>query len=181
MIPRVRVPRIMWGGLTARRVLTMEWIEGVKLTDKAAMDRNGLQIVDFVDIGIECSLRQLLAEDGGFFHADPHPGATDQPWPANCAYVDEICLRFAPMDEGGGCSWTRIDPRGMLVSFMLIAFFGACMAGSGAARLSLSCSGRQAHSMPVVQAISWQQRLEIWRTSTLVRWLPEQAFLAMIV
>ncbi len=34
----------------------------------------GLSIVDFVDVGIECSLRQLLAEDGGFFHADPHPG-----------------------------------------------------------------------------------------------------------
>lgn len=52
----------------------MEWIEGVKLTDTAAMERHGLRIVDFVDIGIECSLRQLLAEDGGFFHADPHPG-----------------------------------------------------------------------------------------------------------
>lgn len=73
-IPRVRVPKIKWNGLTTRRVLTMEWIEGVKLTDTEAMARNNLQILDFVDVGIECSLRQLLAEDGGFFHADPHPG-----------------------------------------------------------------------------------------------------------
>lgn len=73
-IPRVRVPKIMWDGLTARRVLTMEWIDGVKLTDTKAMARHNLQIIDFVDVGIECSLRQLLAEDGGFFHADPHPG-----------------------------------------------------------------------------------------------------------
>lgn len=73
-IPRVRVPEIKWGGLTTRRVLTMEWIDGVKLTDAAAMAAAGLRIVDFVDVGIECSLRQLLAEDGGFFHADPHPG-----------------------------------------------------------------------------------------------------------
>ena len=73
-VPRVRVPRIMWNGLTARRVLTMEWIDGVKLTDTKAMAQHNLQILDFVDVGIECSLRQLLAEDGGFFHADPHPG-----------------------------------------------------------------------------------------------------------
>ena len=73
-IPRVRVPKIMWNGVTSRRVLTMEWIEGVKLTDTRAMARYGLKITDFVDVGIECSLRQLLAEDGGFFHADPHPG-----------------------------------------------------------------------------------------------------------
>ena len=54
----------------------MEWIDGVKLTDKEAMARNNLNITDFVDIGIQCSLRQLLAEDGGLFHADPHPVST---------------------------------------------------------------------------------------------------------
>ena len=30
---RVRVPRIHWEA-TSRRVLTMEWVEGIKLTDK---------------------------------------------------------------------------------------------------------------------------------------------------
>ena len=30
-------------------------------------------MVDFVDVGIECTLRQLL--EHGYFHADPHPGA----------------------------------------------------------------------------------------------------------
>ena len=49
----------------------MEWIDGVKLTDQPAMAQYGLDIVDFVDVGIECSLRQLL--EHGFFHADPHP------------------------------------------------------------------------------------------------------------
>lgn len=32
-MPRVRTPRIYWEA-TARRVLTMEWIDGVKLTNK---------------------------------------------------------------------------------------------------------------------------------------------------
>ena len=49
----------------------MEWIDGVKLTDQRALAQYGLDIIDFVDVGIECSLRQLL--EHGFFHADPHP------------------------------------------------------------------------------------------------------------
>lgn len=38
----------------------------------AGMAAAGLEITDFVDVGIECTLRQLL--EHGFFHADPHPG-----------------------------------------------------------------------------------------------------------
>ena len=63
---QVRVPRIMWEA-TGRRVLTMEWIDGVKLTDRPRMAEKGLRVVDFVDVGIECTLRQLL--DKGYFHA----------------------------------------------------------------------------------------------------------------
>ena len=55
----------------------MEWIDGVKLTDKPKMDAAGLDIIDFVDIGIECTLRQLL--EHGYFHADPHPGKSCVP------------------------------------------------------------------------------------------------------
>ena len=62
----MRAPRIIWQA-SGRRVLTMEWIEGVKLTDRARMAEAGLSVVDFVDVGIECTLRQLL--DKGYFHA----------------------------------------------------------------------------------------------------------------
>jgi ABC1 atypical kinase-like domain len=48
-VPRVRTPGILWEA-TARRVLTMEWIDGVKLTDKAKMDAAGLDIIDFVNV-----------------------------------------------------------------------------------------------------------------------------------
>ena len=67
----MKTPAIYWD-YTARRVLTMEWIDGVKMTDTAAMEAAGLDVVDFVDVGIECALIQLL--EHGFFHADPHPG-----------------------------------------------------------------------------------------------------------
>lgn len=59
-VPRVRTPKVYWN-FTSRRVLTMEWIDGVKLTDKAAMNAAGLEVVDFVDVGIECTLRQVTA------------------------------------------------------------------------------------------------------------------------
>eukprot|EP00951_Prasinocladus_malaysianus_P045281 scaffold599936_cov34-Prasinocladus_malaysianus.AAC.1 len=42
-VPRIRTPKIYWD-FTARRVLTMEWIDGAKLTDKEAMAKNGLEI-----------------------------------------------------------------------------------------------------------------------------------------
>ena len=58
-LPRVGTPSIYWE-LTNRRVLTMQWIDGVKLTDQKGMSKWGLDIVDLVDVGIECTLRQLL-------------------------------------------------------------------------------------------------------------------------
>ena len=48
-MPRVRTPAILWEA-TSRRVLTMEWIEGVKLTDKRKMDAAGLNVIDFVNV-----------------------------------------------------------------------------------------------------------------------------------
>lgn len=67
----VLVPDIFWD-YTSGKVLTMEWVEGVKLNEIEAIERQGLNILDLVNTGIQCSLRQLL--EYGYFHADPHPG-----------------------------------------------------------------------------------------------------------
>jgi aarF domain-containing kinase len=79
---------------TSRRVLTMEWIDGVKLTNKEAMDAAGLQITDFVDVGIECTLRQLL--EHGYFHADPHPGNLLATPDGSLCYLDFGMMSEAP-------------------------------------------------------------------------------------
>lgn len=42
----------------------MEWIDGVKLTNKPAMEAAGLEVTDFVDVGIEATLTQLLGDAG---------------------------------------------------------------------------------------------------------------------
>ncbi|XP_075515923.1 protein ACTIVITY OF BC1 COMPLEX KINASE 3, chloroplastic-like [Primulina tabacum] len=67
----VLVPDIFWD-YTSGKVLTMEWVEGVKLNEQDAIERQGLKVLDLVNTGIQCSLRQLL--EYGYFHADPHPG-----------------------------------------------------------------------------------------------------------
>ena len=69
--PRIAVPSI-YRDVTSRRVLTMEWIDGVKLTNLEAVRELGISPDDMVEVGVNCSLQQLL--EHGFFHADPHPG-----------------------------------------------------------------------------------------------------------
>ncbi|MFN5698594.1 MAG: ABC1 kinase family protein [Cyanobacteriota bacterium] len=69
--PRIAVPAIHRHA-TSRRVLTMEWIDGVKLTNLEAVKALGIDPDEMVEVGVNCSLQQLL--EHGFFHADPHPG-----------------------------------------------------------------------------------------------------------
>ncbi len=68
---RVKVPRVHWS-LTRRRVLTMEWIEGIRLDDTEALDDVGVDRRELADDFAEMMLKQIFYE--GYFHADPHPG-----------------------------------------------------------------------------------------------------------
>jgi predicted unusual protein kinase regulating ubiquinone biosynthesis (AarF/ABC1/UbiB family) len=70
-LPDIYVPKIYWE-FTNTRVLTMEWITGIKLNQPEKILAQGIDANHLVDVGIQCSLRQLL--EHGFFHADPHPG-----------------------------------------------------------------------------------------------------------
>ncbi|XP_074587968.1 protein ACTIVITY OF BC1 COMPLEX KINASE 3, chloroplastic-like [Curcuma longa] len=67
----IYVPDIYWD-YTSAKVLTMDWVDGIKLSEQEAIEKRGLKLLNLVDIGIQCSLRQLL--EYGYFHADPHPG-----------------------------------------------------------------------------------------------------------
>jgi predicted unusual protein kinase regulating ubiquinone biosynthesis (AarF/ABC1/UbiB family) len=70
-LPDIYVPKIYWEH-TNTRVLTMEWITGTKLNKPEQILAQGIDANHLVNVGIQCSLRQLL--EHGFFHADPHPG-----------------------------------------------------------------------------------------------------------
>lgn len=67
----VVAPRV-YHDLTTRRVLTMELVEGIKVTDVAALERAGIDKRAVAQKLIEIFTEQILRD--GFFHADPHPG-----------------------------------------------------------------------------------------------------------
>ncbi|GMH07952.1 hypothetical protein Nepgr_009792 [Nepenthes gracilis] len=81
----VKVPKIYWQ-YTRKAVLTMEWIDGIKLTDEKGLEEVHLDRKELIDRGLYCSLRQLL--EVGFFHADPHPGNLVATKDGSLAYFD---------------------------------------------------------------------------------------------
>ncbi|MEO1637129.1 MAG: AarF/ABC1/UbiB kinase family protein, partial [Cyanobacteria bacterium J06631_9] len=84
-LPEILVPSI-YTQYTGRRVLTMEWIEGIKLTELDELRRRGISPTHVIEVGVQCSLRQLL--EHGFFHADPHPGNLLVTPEGKLAYLD---------------------------------------------------------------------------------------------
>jgi len=90
--------------LTTRRVLVMEWVDGTRLRSAGGFGgasptspRKGGPAADadaasaaedlrLVDIGVRCSLEQMLEE--GFYHSDPHPGNLLKTKDGRLAYID---------------------------------------------------------------------------------------------
>jgi predicted unusual protein kinase regulating ubiquinone biosynthesis (AarF/ABC1/UbiB family) len=89
--PTVKVPAIYWR-YTSHNVLTLEWINGFKLTDTERIKAAGLDTDTIIQIGVTSGLRQLL--EFGFFHADPHPGNLFATPDGRMAFID-----FGMMDQ----------------------------------------------------------------------------------
>lgn len=69
--PDFMVPAIDWQRSTAR-VLTVEWVDGIKLSDRTRLIAQGYDLPKLANTLIQAFLRQAIAE--GFFHADMHQG-----------------------------------------------------------------------------------------------------------
>ncbi|MBE9044516.1 AarF/ABC1/UbiB kinase family protein [Pleurocapsales cyanobacterium LEGE 10410] len=89
--PEVKVP-VIYNQYSSHSVLTLEWIDGIKLTDLDKLDAAGLDADNLIKIGVTSGLRQLL--EYGFFHADPHPGNLFATLDGRMAYID-----FGMMDQ----------------------------------------------------------------------------------
>ncbi|GIL56849.1 hypothetical protein Vafri_12157 [Volvox africanus] len=110
-LPQVYVPYI-YDEYTTAKILTMEWIEGERLrtagssvSERAPASSNNasatrgsrrsigplsdsqrLEDLALVEVGVRCSLEQMLEE--GFYHADPHPGNLLRTPDGRLAYLD---------------------------------------------------------------------------------------------
>ncbi|CAN5267338.1 2-polyprenylphenol 6-hydroxylase [soil metagenome] len=69
--PDFVVPKIDWQRTTGK-VLTLEWIDGIKLSNRAALVAGGYDLPKLADTLVHAFLRQAITE--GFFHADMHQG-----------------------------------------------------------------------------------------------------------
>lgn len=67
----VHVPRVVWSR-TTRRILTLEDVTAIKITDYDAITNAGISRATVAERLLAAYLKQIFED--GFFHADPHPG-----------------------------------------------------------------------------------------------------------
>jgi len=101
----IHVPKIFWASTTSK-VLTMEFIDGIKVTDLEGLNSRGISPEKINRLLIRTYLKQLLED--GYFHADPHPG--------NLLVMDDERIAFFDFGMVG-----RISAK--LQSKMIDAFF----------------------------------------------------------
>ena len=70
-IPGVKIPRVHWG-ISGPCLLAMDYVEGVRIDDVAAIRAFGLFPEDIANLGFSAYIQQIFVD--GLFHGDPHPG-----------------------------------------------------------------------------------------------------------
>jgi predicted unusual protein kinase regulating ubiquinone biosynthesis (AarF/ABC1/UbiB family) len=68
---RIHIPRVVWSR-TTKRVLTLENVYAIKITDYDAITAAGIDRAQVAKVLIDTYLKQIIEDR--FFHADPHPG-----------------------------------------------------------------------------------------------------------
>jgi predicted unusual protein kinase regulating ubiquinone biosynthesis (AarF/ABC1/UbiB family) len=69
--PTIYIPEV-YEDYSTRRLLVLEWIDGIKINDYSALDAAGIDRLEVANRTVEAYFHQFFEE--GFFHADPHPG-----------------------------------------------------------------------------------------------------------
>ena len=81
--PTIYIPEV-YEDYSTRRLLVLEWIDGIKINDYDALDAAGIDRLEVANRTVEAYFHQFFEE--GFFHADPHPG--------------NIFIKQSTLDEG---------------------------------------------------------------------------------
>jgi len=84
-LPGVKVPKIYWE-YSRRRLLVMEYIDGVRVDDTGAIREFGLNPKRIARNGFVAYMTQIFED--GFFHGDPHPGNLLVTGDGNVVFLD---------------------------------------------------------------------------------------------
>ena len=104
---RVSVPEVVWERST-RRVLTLEDVTAIKITDSEALLAAGIDPAQVAPVFASVMFDQMFTN--GFFHADPHPGnifvtpgtglSTERPW--KLTFIDFGMMGEVPANTRSG-------------------------------------------------------------------------------
>ncbi|MET3901499.1 AarF/UbiB family protein [Paenarthrobacter sp. 4246] len=104
---RVTVPAVVWER-TTRRVLTLEDVTAIKITDADSLRLAGIDPTEVAPVFASVMFDQLFTK--GFFHADPHPGnifvtpandpSSEHPW--KLTFIDFGMMGEVPMETRSG-------------------------------------------------------------------------------
>jgi len=106
--PRVVIPRVFWETTTSR-VLTLERMTGIKVSDRAALDAAGIDPAALAEAGGKIVMTMIFEDR--FFHADLHPGNLFVHPDGTLAFIDfgmvgelseELAERLADVFIGAG-------------------------------------------------------------------------------
>jgi len=120
----VYAPRVV-DFLSTQTVLTMEWVEGLRLTDVSLMRQRGIAPNEVLDRGLRASLHQLLTS--GFMHTDPHPGNLIVAENGGLTYLDfgmtvEVPIETRRAMVRGLIGFVNRDARGLVDDLTIMNF-----------------------------------------------------------
>ncbi len=101
---RIVIPQVYWD-YTTPRVLTEEFIEGVKFSNIQEIEARGWDRQKISAIATEAFLTQIMIH--GFFNSDPHPG--------NMLIIDQERISFIDFGQVGQLTRKRLEKIGVLL------------------------------------------------------------------
>jgi len=137
--PTIYIPQV-YDQYVSRRLLVLEWIEGINIDDSAALDAAGINRLELARRTVNAYFYQFFAV--GFFHADPHPGnlfARPGP-PGNGPIVTFV-------DFGMVGSYTQLMRRFMKQAFLAVLARDARTLANALAQLGFIGEGAELASI----------------------------------
>ncbi len=141
--PMIYIPRV-YEEYVSQRLLVLEWIDGIKVNDYAALAEAGIDKLEVAERAVRAYFYQFF--EVGFFHADPHPGNIFVKGSTGDGPV------IALVDFGMVGTLTREMKRSM--KEMFIAFIGRDARALVNALVKLGCIGEGANLATIERVMS---------------------------